>query len=66
MTDQRDSDLERVVSRAREVWDDSVIEDWLDGNNAHLNGASPREMVRQGRTAEVLEAITSDEAGSFG
>lgn len=61
-----EADLELVIARAKEVWDEAVIVDWLDGSNAHLGGATPREMIRRGRTAEVLDAITGDEAGVYG
>lgn len=59
------TDLEFIVSRARMVWDDAVIPDWLRGHNAFLDGATPLEMVRQGRTSEVLDAITGDETGVY-
>lgn len=64
-TSDPDADLELVIARARGVWDEAVIADWLDGSNAHLGGATPREMIRRGRTAEVLDAITGDEAGVY-
>lgn len=59
------TDLEFIVSRARMVWDDSVIPDWLNGHNAFLDGATPLEMIRRGRTSEVLDAITGDETGVY-
>lgn len=61
-----EADLELVIARAKEVWDEAVIADWLDGSNAFLGGATPREMIRRGRTAEVLDAITGDEGGVYG
>lgn len=59
------TDLEFIASRARMVWSDSVLPDWLNGHNAFLDGATPLEMIRQGRTSEVLDAITGDEAGVY-
>lgn len=59
------TDLEFIISRARMIWDDSVIPDWLNGNNAFLDGATPLEMIRRGRTSEVLDAITGDETGVY-
>lgn len=59
------TDLEFIVSRARMVWDDSVIPDWLNGRNAFLDGATPLEMIRRGRTSEVLDAIIGDETGVY-
>ena len=62
----QEADLELVISRACLVWDEAVVLDWLDGPNALLGGATPREMVRRGRTAEVLAAITGEETGVYG
>lgn len=59
------TDLEFIIARARMVWDDSVIPDWLGGTNAFLEGATPLEMIREGRTSEVLDAITGDETGVY-
>lgn len=60
-----DTDLEFVIARARLVWDDTVIPDWLNGHNAFLGGSTPLEMIRRGRTSEVLDAIDGDETGVF-
>ena len=62
----QDADLELVIVRASRVWDNAVIPEWLEGRNAFLGGATPREMIRRGRTAEVLAAIAGDEAGVYG
>lgn len=59
------TDLEFIVTRAAMVWDSAVITDWLHGTNAFLGGATPLEMIRQGRTAEVLQAVTADDAGVY-
>ena len=59
------TDLEFIISRARMVWDDSVLPDWLNGRNAFLDGATPLEMIRLGRTSEVLDAISGDETGVY-
>lgn len=59
------TDLEFIVARARMVWDDAALRDWLEGHNAFLDGATPLEMIRAGRTAEVLDAITGDESGVY-
>ena len=58
-------DLEFIIARASIVWDDEVIRDWLEGHNVFLGGAKPLDMVRRGRTSEVLGAITGHEAGVF-
>lgn len=59
------TDLEFIVARARMVWGEAVLRDWLEGHNAFLDGATPLEMIRAGRTAEVLDAITGDESGVY-
>jgi len=59
------TDLEFIISRARMVWDESVIPEWLNGHNSFLDGATPLEMIRRGRTSEVLDAITGDETGVY-
>ncbi|WP_062946897.1 hypothetical protein [Brachybacterium sp. sponge] len=53
-------------SPALRVWDEAVIEDWLDGSSAYLGGATPRVVIRRGRSAEVLAAIADDEVGVYG
>lgn len=65
-TSAQDADFELVISRASQVWDEAVVSDWLEGPNAFLGGATPREMIRRGRTAEVLAAVAGDEAGVYG
>lgn len=59
------TDLEFIIARARLIWDESVITDWLHGSNAFLDGATPLEMIRRGRTSEVLDALTGDESGVY-
>lgn len=59
------TDLDFIATRAAMVWDESVVSDWLHGHNAFLGGATPLDMVRKGRTAEVLQAISAEAAGAF-
>ena len=59
------TDLEFITARARMVWDEEVVADWLVGPNAFLAGATPLEMIRRNKTSEVLEAIVSDEIGVY-
>lgn len=60
------TDLDFIVARARMVWADDVVPDWLHGHNAFLGGSTPLEMIRRGRTVEVLEAISAESAGTYG
>lgn len=59
------TDLEFIIARARMVWSESVVPKWLNGHNAFLGGATPLEMISRGRTSEVLDAITGDDAGVY-
>ena len=59
------TDLTFIVARARFVWADDVLGDWLRGSNAFLGGATPLELIRRGRTAEVLDAIAGESAGVY-
>lgn len=59
------TDLEFIVARARMVWPDVVVSDWLTGHNAFLDGATPLDMIRAGRTSEVLDAIDGADAGVY-
>ena len=59
-------DLEHVLTHALLVWaDDAVARDWLTSPNAHLDGARPVDWLRRHGTAEVVEALRAEAAGSF-
>lgn len=47
------------------VWDQAVVPTWLHGRSAFHEGSTPLEMIRRGRTSEVLDAITAEEATVF-
>lgn len=42
-----------------------VIEEWLTGPNAHLDGRTPAYHVRRGQLAEVVGAVEAMKAGTF-
>lgn len=58
-------DLEFIIARAQMVWDQAVVPTWLHGRSAFHEGSTPLEMIRRGRTSEVLDAITAEEATVF-
>lgn len=58
-------DLDFIIARAQMVWDPAVVPAWLHGSSAFFEGATPLEMVRRGRTSEVLDAITAEAATTF-
>lgn len=53
--------LERLTSRYRLA----TALKWLDGTNPQLGGSRPSDLLRNGRVAEVLAAIESDETGAY-
>lgn len=46
-----------VLVRVREVWPNETAEEWMHGSNGVLDGARPIDLVRYGRTDEVLAAL---------
>jgi transcriptional regulator with XRE-family HTH domain len=57
--------VEFVLGRLLELYERDAALDWLQGINAHLGDRRPMDLLAAGRTAEVLQAIQADEAGSF-
>jgi uncharacterized protein (DUF2384 family) len=51
-----------VLARAREVWPNEAAEEWMHGSNDVLEGARPIDLVRRGRTDEVLAALEVERA----
>ncbi len=59
-------DLDHVLTHALLVWaDDDVARDWLTSPNAHLDGARPIDWIRVHGTAEVVDALRAEAAGSY-
>lgn len=56
---------ERVMSRARLVWESPVAEVWMHSQNAHLDGARPMDVLALRGPDEVLEALDATIAGSY-
>ena len=42
-----------------------IIEEWLTGANAHLDGATPAYHIQQGQLAEVVGALEAMKASVF-
>jgi DNA-binding transcriptional regulator YdaS (Cro superfamily) len=57
--------LELVMSSLLRLYSPDVAELWLRGVNPHLAGRRPIDLVRLGRTPELLDAIAQERAGSF-
>lgn len=62
---QRVDLLELVMSSLLRLYPAEVAERWLDGANPHLRGRRPIDLIRAGRTRELLDAIDQERAGSF-
>ena len=57
--------LELVMSSLLRLYSPEAAELWLQGANPHLAGRRPIDLVRAGRTPELLDAIAQERAGSF-
>ena len=42
-----------------------AVEDWLQGQNAHLANRTPAYLIRMGRVADVIGAIEAEKAGVY-
>lgn len=56
--------LEHVMASLLRLYDAEAAEAWLLGLNPHL-GARPIDLIRAGRTSELLRAISAERAGSY-
>jgi uncharacterized protein (DUF2384 family) len=57
--------LELVMSSLLRTYTPDAAEDWLLGINPHLGDRRPVDLVRRGRTRELLDAIEAERAGSY-
>jgi transcriptional regulator with XRE-family HTH domain len=56
--------LEHAMASLLRLYEPAAAEAWLVGFNPHL-GARPLDLVRAGRTNELLRAIAAERAGSY-
>lgn len=54
-----------VLARLHKLWDPEVAEVWLESPNAHLNGATPLEVLGQRGLDRVLRAIEAEDQGAY-
>jgi hypothetical protein len=47
------------------LYEPETVERWLFGVNPHLRNRRPIDLIRAGRTLEVLAALRQERAGSF-
>jgi len=57
--------LELVMSSLLRLYSPEAAELWLLGVNPHLAGHRPIDLIRAGRSRELLDAIAQERAGSF-
>jgi hypothetical protein len=57
--------LGATVTLLRGFLDDDVIPEWLRGVNAHLGNRTPLDVLRTGRSSEVIAAIEAEKSGAF-
>ena len=57
--------LELVMSSLLRLYSPETAELWLHGLNPALGDRRPIDLVRAGRTGELLDAIAQERAGSF-
>ncbi len=57
--------LELVMSQLLRLYSPRAASLWLVGLNPHLGDRRPIDMIRRGRTQELLDAISQERAGSY-
>jgi uncharacterized protein (DUF2384 family) len=62
---QRVDLLELVMSQLLRLYSSEAAEHWLVGLNPHLGDRRPIDLIRRGRSRELIDAIAAERAGSF-
>ena len=57
--------LALVVEMLLRWLDADIVEEWLTGANAHLDGAAPSYFIQQSRLAGVVGAVEAMKTGVF-
>lgn len=57
--------LALVVEMLLRWLEPEIVEEWLTGANAHLDGATPAYHIQQSQLAEVVGALEAMKAGVF-
>lgn len=58
-------DAEIVRGALREIWVDTVIEDWLLGQNAFLDRARPIDVLTANDLPQVMDAVRQEIEGGY-
>jgi uncharacterized protein (DUF2384 family) len=62
---QRVDLLELVMAQLLRIYSAEAAERWLVGLNPHLADRRPIDLIRRGRSRELIDAIAAERAGSF-
>jgi len=57
--------LEHVMSSLLRLYEPDAAREWLSGFNPQLGGRRPIDLIRLGRTRELLDAIAAERSGAF-
>jgi len=57
--------LEIVMAQLLRLYTPAAAEAWLRGVNPQLGDRRPIDVIRAGRAAELLDAISAERAGAF-
>lgn len=57
--------LELVMAQLLRVYPAEAAEHWLVGLNPQLGDRRPIDLIRRGRSRELIDAISAERAGSF-
>jgi hypothetical protein len=58
-------DLDHVMGRAIQVWTPEVAARWMSSSNAHLDGATPIDVLVTRGPNEVVSALDATMSGAF-
>lgn len=58
-------DTQAVRELLRRVWVEDVIDQWLEGRNAFLDGARPLDVLEANGLSRVMEAIREEIGGGY-
>ena len=58
-------DLDFLIARYALIYPAATFADWFTATNAFLNGASPKDVLHLEGPSRVIDALSSETAGSF-
>ncbi|MFS0734452.1 hypothetical protein ABC304_18175 [Microbacterium sp. 1P10UB] len=58
-------DTETVRDALHPIWVDDVIDAWLAGRNAFLDGARPVDLLAANDLAQVMDALRQEIQGGY-